>query len=230
MSWGLGNVGGGGLSNAFAIIVATYPSGSECICTNGSRTLRAKGDSGKYLFLIPSAGTWEVKCTDRDHPSGVSSDPIPIENQYQIEYVTLKYPLYLFKTGSGVASGYNCIAKTYPGKAGFSIKSDKITTLNSVDYYNIFYFTPSVDFEAYTKLYVDIECVSKYEGYGFNIIVGTDVPTNYYSPGNIKAQVKNHFSTSRIAVPLSVSGQSSSLYVKFDSTGCIAYIYNIWLE
>lgn len=56
------NVGGGG--NTFALIVVTYPAGSVCTCSDGTRTIRAKGTTGSFVFNIPYAGTWTVNCTD----------------------------------------------------------------------------------------------------------------------------------------------------------------------
>ena len=46
-----------GIVKIYAVIGVTYPSGSTCTCTNGSKTLTAKNTSGKAIFVIPSAGT-----------------------------------------------------------------------------------------------------------------------------------------------------------------------------
>ena len=54
-------MGSGFASKPYAVIGVTYPSGSTCTCTNGSKTLTAKDTTGKALFVIPSAGTWTVK-------------------------------------------------------------------------------------------------------------------------------------------------------------------------
>lgn len=51
---------GGGVGRAFAIIKATYPAGAACTCSNGTKTLTAKGTSGVYLFPIPASGEWTV--------------------------------------------------------------------------------------------------------------------------------------------------------------------------
>lgn len=58
---GLTNVGGG---NVIAFISVTYPTGSTCTCTKGTKTLRAKGTTGTMVFKIPEAGTWTVSITD----------------------------------------------------------------------------------------------------------------------------------------------------------------------
>lgn len=56
--------GGGGTGKAYAAISVTYPIGSVCTCSNGSKTLKAKDTSGSFLFLVPSGGEWTVSCTD----------------------------------------------------------------------------------------------------------------------------------------------------------------------
>lgn len=56
------NVGGGG--NTFAFIVVTYPAGSVCTCSDGTRTIRAKGTTGSYLFSVPYAANWKVYATN----------------------------------------------------------------------------------------------------------------------------------------------------------------------
>ena len=46
-----------------SVIAVTYPEGSVCSCTNGTKTLKAKDTSGKALFNV-SAGEWTVTATD----------------------------------------------------------------------------------------------------------------------------------------------------------------------
>lgn len=94
------NTGGGG-GGVYALIVAEYPEGSLCTASNGSKTLRAKGTSGSYVFKIPSAGTWTVSCTDG---SQTASTAVTITTEGQSESVALSYALYLFKS-DGAYSG-----------------------------------------------------------------------------------------------------------------------------
>jgi hypothetical protein len=90
---------GGG--TPYAAIGVTYPSGSVCTCTNGSKTLTAKDTTGKALFVIPSAGTWTVKAVKG---SKSKSKAVSITAEGQVETVTLSYELVLFN--NGVVSGY----------------------------------------------------------------------------------------------------------------------------
>lgn len=80
-------------SKVYAVIGVTYPSGSTCTCTNGSKTLKAKDTTGKALFVIPSAGTWAVKAVKG---SKSKSKAVSITAEGQVKTVTLTYELYLF--------------------------------------------------------------------------------------------------------------------------------------
>ena len=81
---------GGGTSKAYAAIGVTYPAGSTCTCTNGSKTLTAKNTSGRVLFIIPSSGTWVVKAVSG---SKITSKSVAITAEGQVETVELMYDL-----------------------------------------------------------------------------------------------------------------------------------------
>ena len=72
----------------YAVIGVTYPSGSTCTCTNGSKTLTAKDTSGKAMFVIPYAGTWTVKAVSG---SNTASNAVSITADGQVATVTLSY-------------------------------------------------------------------------------------------------------------------------------------------
>ena len=91
----------GGVGKAYAVIGVTYPAGSTCTCTNGSKTLTAKDTTGKAIFVIPSAGTWTVKAVSG---SKSTSKTVSITAEGQVKTVTLSYELVLFN--NGVVSGY----------------------------------------------------------------------------------------------------------------------------
>ena len=97
------NVGGGG--KLFAVIAATYPEGSVCTCTNGTKTLKARDTSGKALFNVP-LGEWTVSCTDG---AETASKTVSITTEGQSESVTLSYELVLFDYGdnTSVTGGWN---------------------------------------------------------------------------------------------------------------------------
>ena len=89
------NVGSSG--KLFAVIAVTYPEGSICTCSDGTKTMKAKDTSGKALFNV-AVGEWTVTATDG---SSTASHAISIKADGQIESVTLSYELYIFKAGTG---------------------------------------------------------------------------------------------------------------------------------
>ena len=102
-------------SKPYAVIGVTYPSGSTCTCTNGSKTLTAKDTSGKALFVIPSAGTWTVKAVSG---SKSTSKTVSITAEGQVESVTLVYFSATIKV-------------TYPAKSKCVIKNSSGTQVAS---------------------------------------------------------------------------------------------------
>ena len=98
-------MGRGLASKPYAVIGVTYPSGSTCTCTNGSKTLTAKDTTGKALFIIPSAGTWTVKAVKG---SKSTSKTVSITAEGQVETVTLMFETLLFDGGdnTGVTGGW----------------------------------------------------------------------------------------------------------------------------
>ena len=82
---------GGGVGTQYACIGVTYPSGSTCTCTNGTKTLKAKGTSGTAIFNVPSTGTWTVTATNG---SKTASKSVSITAEGQFTTLFLSYALY----------------------------------------------------------------------------------------------------------------------------------------
>ena len=114
-----------GISKIYAIIGVTYPSGSTCTCTNGSKTLTAKNTSGKAIFVIPSAGTWTVTAVS---DSESTSKAVSITAEGQVATVTLTYELILFDGGdnTGVTGGWTYTI-TKDDYGGPSAREDNLT-------------------------------------------------------------------------------------------------------
>ena len=93
------NMVGGGSGKLFAVIAVTYPEGSVCTCSNGTKTLKARDTSGKALFNV-STGTWTVSCTDG---SRTRSTQVSITADGQNVSVTLKYQFWLFRGSDNYA-------------------------------------------------------------------------------------------------------------------------------
>ena len=92
----IGKTNTGSALKAFAIIGVTYPTGSVCTCTDGTKTLTLKDTSGLGIFLIPYAATWTVSCTDG---TKTASKAVIITTEGQSESVTLTYELVAFLNG-----------------------------------------------------------------------------------------------------------------------------------
>lgn len=92
----IGRTNAGGVGKLFSVIAVSYPAGSVCTCTDGTKTLKAKDTSGKALFNVPSAGTWTVICTDG---TDTASQPVTITTAGQAESIGLFYIPYLYKDG-----------------------------------------------------------------------------------------------------------------------------------
>ena len=89
--------GGSGGGKAFAVIGVTYPAGSVCTCTDGSKTLTLKDTGGQGFFLIPYAAAWTVTATDGTNTKAQS---VEITSEGQSESVTLNYSVEIFNGGA----------------------------------------------------------------------------------------------------------------------------------
>ena len=78
-----------------AVIAVTYPEGSVCTCSNGTKTLKARDTSGKALFNV-TVGEWTVTVTDG---SSTVSKAVTIAAAGQVENVSLSYKIYLYNKG-----------------------------------------------------------------------------------------------------------------------------------
>ena len=145
---------GGGIP--YAIIGVTYPAGSVCTCTNGTRTLTAEDTSGKAMFVIPSAGTWTVKAVLGDK---TASSTVEITAEGQVETVVLVHELILFDgtDNTAVTGGLKLQAGQSPNEtiSNAPIADGKITITRTG--YTGIYPTNKVDITKYSTLYVDLK-------------------------------------------------------------------------
>jgi hypothetical protein len=90
----------GGNGKIFAAIGVTYPEGSICTCTNGTKTMEAENTNGQWIFAIPETGTWTVTATDG---TDTTSEAVEITSESQSVSVELSYELWLYKDGEEYA-------------------------------------------------------------------------------------------------------------------------------
>ena len=138
----------------YAVISVTYPSGSTCTCTSGSKTLTAKDTTGKALFVIPAAGTWTVKCVKG---SQSASKAVKITAEGQATTVVLTYELILFDgtDNTAVTGGW-----TFGNNPGSGVTFSDATISNnqivySESYYGGIFTKKQIDVTAYKTLYCE---------------------------------------------------------------------------
>lgn len=103
MAIGRVNTGGGG--KLFAIIAVTYPEGSVCTCTKGTKTYKAKDTSGLALFAVPEVGDWIVSCTDGTQ---TASKTVTISTDGESANVALAYNLLIINgTDTSISGGWS---------------------------------------------------------------------------------------------------------------------------
>lgn len=150
----LGKTNVGGSKKAFAIIGVTYPAGSVCTCTDGTKTLTLKDTSGLGIFLIPYAATWTVSCTDG---TKTASKVVSIITEGQGEIVTLMYYLAVLENGvlstlTGGIDGLN---------SQTSFTKGKIVSVRKNSDGNYFTTKNAINVTDYSTLYIHITYDSK---------------------------------------------------------------------
>lgn len=138
----------------YAVIGVTYPTGSTCTCTNGSKTLTAKDTTGKALFVIPTAGTWTVKAVSG---SKSASKAVKITADGQSATVVLTYDLILFDgaDNTAVTGGW-----TFGNNPGSAVTFSDATISNkqivySESYYGGIFTKKQIDVTNYKTLYCE---------------------------------------------------------------------------
>lgn len=222
---------GGGGSKVVASIVVTYPAGSTLTCTLGSKVLTAKDTSGKWVFELPSTGNWVVKAVKG---SKSKSATVEITAEAQVETLTLTYQLDIFKSGSGLTSGYSIKSNSNSVISTPTVSSNTISWSGDANGGGVaFYINPAVALSGYTKLCVDFECSYNWGGdYGMAFGVGKDAATGtMITNTSWTAKVKNGANPiSRNTAQCDISKLTDSEYIKVVGSYSAGKIYNIWLE
>ena len=117
----------------FAVIDVTYPEGSVCTCTKGTKTYKAKNTSGLALFAVPEAGAWTITCSD-----GISTatKTVSITSEGQNETVVLTYVLYLYDAGNectSITGGWS-LAESNGKTSGETLKKNTNNMMFSSSY------------------------------------------------------------------------------------------------
>lgn len=167
----------GGSGTPFAVIGVTYPEGSTCTCSDGTKTLTAKGTSGRAIFNIPYAGTWTVSCTDG---TDTASESVSITADGQSETVELNYGTYLidyeeypnYDTWSWKNYPVN---NNDPNPSRVSVtRGESGLTIPGGSGFNNFYGTDNIDLTSFTTLHIAFS-ITKATGWGgyLGVLSGT---------------------------------------------------------
>ena len=215
-----------------ATIKVTYPAKSKCVIKNSSGTQVASdtntGTSAKtWNATVNAKGTYTVTATATDGSGKTKSTTVSITADGQVKTVTLTYQMYIFKSGSGLTSGYSV-------EGSGNVSNANISWSGSSDSGGIsMYIKPAVALKDYTKLCVDFECSYNYGGdYGMGFGVGTDAAVGTRIDWtNWTAKVTNGANPiARNTAQCDISKRTDSEYIKVVGSYSAGKIYNIWLE
>lgn len=161
---------GGSGNKVFAVIGVTYPAGSICTCSNGSKTLATKDTSGKAMFIIPSAGTWTVTAVSG---SKSKSKAVSITAEGQVEVVTLIFETILWEAGAdqniSITGGFAANNTSY-----VTVGNSTVTIIGNRTYYGEGSDNWSQGGNFYTKKKVT---KGEFEYFCANIITNTGTKT-----------------------------------------------------
>lgn len=218
----------GGTGKAFAVIGVTYPAGSVCTCTDGSKTLKLKDTSGQGFFLIPYAGTWIATATDG---TNTKSENVEITTEGQSVSVKLDYPPYLFREGIGQIIPFKSVKEE---NATISINANGIvmnytsTSLGQVGVGT----TNVVDLSNYSKLIFDAICnrtTTDNEYTDAAVVINTEEINYTVKLSGLKAYNAMVPDGVRREYAIDISSFNAEYYI--GAKGLIdGTIYNIWLE
>ena len=210
----------GGGSKIVASIVVSYPAGSTCTCTLGSKVLTAKDTSGKWVFGLPSTGSWVVKATKG---SQSTSKTISITAEGQAKTVTLLYDYIIFSNATGLNSTYS----DGGGGATVSVSTDssgvKILTFpNGGGYNRMAYIKPPIDLTKYATLKI-----SGYAGAKRRFCVWNQTPNSYNT--GIVASVTMSAGSVPSSYTIDVSKLSGNCYLGTEYAVSSTTIYDLRL-
>ena len=162
-----------------AVIAVTYPEGSVCTCSNGTKTLKARDTSGKALFNV-TAGSWTVTATDGNKTKSVTVD---IATDGEVENVVLAYDMVLYDAGNectDITGGWTSSGYTSSRTVKSGTKYDTYMYFPSLSDNNSLYVlgtNNTIQFGKFSKLIISVESSSGVS----NDCVITPTKTNFTS-------------------------------------------------
>ncbi len=213
-------VGGGGV--AFATISVKYPSGSSCICTDGTKIIKAKGTTGICEFFVPRAGAWTISCTDG---TKTASETVIVSAKGSSFIVYLYYEVFLYNNGTQVVP-FGGTAET---NSSYAFQADRIYTWSntSKNYSTVgIYTADKVDLSPYNTLTFLVDYFSQTSG---NQAFGMGVATNKSNYPTYAKKVNPSKQAGVIqTITIDLSDVSGSYYVAYNGAAS-TYVYEIYL-
>ena len=214
-----------------ATINITYPANSNCVVTNsGGQTVASDTNTGSstktWTATVGATGTYTVTATATDGSGKSKSQSVSITADGQSKSVTLSYELYIFKSGTGMTSGYSAKFAPYisGGDTSNSINKTAITWASNAAQGGNMVISPAVDLSSYNTLHVELDYTAHYDGGRVTFGVGNSTQGNSFN-----ASTEDIYNTSRHTITVDISAITSVLYIKSYSRQSAGRFYNIWL-
>lgn len=217
-----------GVGKLFALIVANYPEGSICTCTDGDKIFKAKTGTTKCLFPIPHAATWTVTSEDEESNERASQAvEISKESQGQIFKVDLSYKDYIIHNGvlkdgyqiSTTTATYEIVDGAVVFKSTVESRGNGSITINANG--------QAIDLSNRSYLYFDTEAISPRSGTLDYVQWGVS------GANTVKKNLGVANPVVRQLVPIEISKISSgsiSLFVSDNPATVELKIYDAWFE
>ena len=212
---------GGGGSKVVASIVVTYPAGSTCTCTLGSRVLTAKDTSGKWVFGLPSTGNWVIKATSG---SKSKSKTVSITAEGQVKNVTLMFEAILWEAGAdqntSITGGFAANNTTY-----VKIGNSTVTITGNCTYFGEGSHAWSQSGNFYTKNKVSKD---DFEYFCANITknTGTHDGNKVWLYAANKPEFTNENTITRLEIPVNTSTGKTGVF-RMPLTGVTSAVLGI---
>lgn len=217
----------------FAAISVTYPAGSVCTCTKGTKSYKAKNTSGRALFAVPEVGDWTVSCTDGTQ---TASTTVTVTADGEAVNVKLAYDLRLFDNGdecAGVTGGWTNAGYTYSSMlpAPPEISDGRIQLYGKSGGNTGIGTAQSIDLAGYSKLVIDRDVLSTNSTNSAGqlwLLPGKNVVNS-----QAKATLQFGRATGRAEQEIDVTNINTPVYVFASVGGSVQYkvdVYNIRLE
>ena len=212
---------GGGGSKVVASIVVTYPAGSTCTCTLGSRVLTAKDTSGKWVFGLPSTGNWVIKATSG---SKSKSKTVEITAEGQVKTVTIMFEAILWEAGAdqntSITGGFAANNTTY-----VKIGNSTVTITGECTYFGEGSHAWSYSGNFYTKKKVTKD---DFEYFCANITknTGTHDGNKVWLYAANKPEFTNDNTITRLEIPVNTSTGKAGIF-RMPLTGITSAVLGI---